>query len=163
MGTMDDSTKKRYAGVVSATAAVFRDGKRCEPQATGLAADVEKILRQHQNPPARPEPVRYPVPEKPGVYKGYKADVALEIFVQLDETGQWWPYPYSFSGWRTGELSLFELTELPELKPDVPEIRNPELREAVKSLSDELLAHFPEITDPERAQSFALEYLRPQY
>ena len=48
-------------------------------------------------------------------------------FVQLDNEGHWWPYPYSFSGWRTGELLGFDGLELvPELEVDYPVIKNPE-------------------------------------
>lgn len=133
--------------------------ERCLPEKSGLAADVDRIIRQHAHP--RPEPKRYEVPTEPGVYRG--VNELQDIRVQLDETGQWWPYPYSFSGWRTSELSLFELTLLPELEPDVPEIRNPHLREAVAALTEDLLRAFPEIGDPERARKFALEQLQDQF
>lgn len=132
--------------------------ERCLPDKSGLAADVDRILQRYS---ARPEPKRYEVPTEPGVYTA-KRD-GQELTVQLDGTGQWWPYPYSFSGWRSSELSLFGLTLLPELELDVPEIPNPELREAVDALTEDLLRAFPEISDPDRARKFALEQLQDQF
>lgn len=134
------------------------ESERCAPEKSGLAADVDKILQRY---PARPEPKRYEVPTEPGVYRG--TNDKQDIRVQLDETGQWWPYPYSFSGWRVSEMSLFELTPLPDLAMDVPEIRNPELREAVDTLTEDLLLAFPEIGDVERARKFAMAQLKDQF
>lgn len=71
------------------------------------------------------------IPEAEGVYRIVSDEVSeTERLVQLDDNGQWWPYPYVFSGWRTAELLNFDGLELePELKPDYPEIKNPEERE----------------------------------
>lgn len=135
------------------------ESERCAPKITGLAADVEQIIRQH----ARPEPLRQKVPTEPGVYRAVRPGELHGLTVQLDETGQWWPYPYSLSGWRASEMSLFELTAIPELELDVPEIRDPELRGAVEELAERLLSRFPEITDRARVKSFVLEYLRESY
>lgn len=135
------------------------DRERCAPKIVGEAAEVEKLLQRY----ARPKPERHEVPTEPGVYRGYRAEVDLEIHVQLDETGQWWPWPYSFSGWRTSEISLFELTPLPDHHPDVPAVRNPELRETVDTLTEDLFLAFPEIGDVERAHKFALDQLKDQY
>lgn len=133
------------------------ENERCAPEVVGFAADVDRIRRQYE----RSEPKRYEVPTEPGVYRGINGK--QDIRVQLDETGRWWPYPYSFSGWRVSEMSLFELTPLPELELDVPEIRNPELRDAVAIFTDELLEAFPEIGDVERARKFALGQLQDQF
>lgn len=138
--------------------ALRTENERCLPEKSGLAADVDRILQGYS---ARPEPKRYEVPIEPGVYRGVNDKQDLRM--QLDETGQWWPYPYSFSGWRVSEMSLFELTLLPELELDVPEIRNPHLREAVAALTEDLLTAFPEIGDVERARKFALERLQDQF
>lgn len=138
--------------------ALRTENERCLPEKSGLAADVDRILQGYS---ARPEPKRYEVPTEPGVYRG--TDGKQDLRMQLDETGQWWPYPYSFSGWRVSEMSLFELTPLPELELDVPEIRNPELRNAVATMAEELLEAFPEIGDVERARKFALERLQDQF
>lgn len=59
----------------------------------------------------------------------YRLDPAHfdEKFAQVDEKGQWWPFPYSFSGWRNSELLLHALpTIAPELSVDYPAIRDPE-------------------------------------
>lgn len=130
------------------------ENERCAPKKVGLAADVDRLLRQHAQP--RPEPKRYEVPTESGVYRAV-SDWS-DIRVQLDETGQWWPYPYSFSGWRTSEMSLFRLTALPELEMDVPEIRNPEIRSAVEYLAEKLSEAFPEIGD-DRIREFALKHV----
>ncbi len=130
------------------------ESERCAPKKVGLAADVDRLLRQHAQP--RPAQKRYEVPTEPGVYRA--VNDWQDIRVQLDETGQWWPYPYSFSGWRASELSLFELTALPELEMDVPEIRNPEIRAGVDALSKELSDAFPEIEN-ERIREFALKHV----
>ncbi len=132
--------------------------ERCSPKGSGLAADVDRILQRHST---RPEPKRYGVPTEPGVYSA-KRD-GQELTVQLDGTGQWWPYPYSFSGWRVSELSLFELTLLPELELAVPEIPDPELREAVGHLTEELLRAFPELQNEDRVREFALGWLKDEH
>lgn len=71
------------------------------------------------------------VPDVEGVYRILSDDlVESERLVQRDNEGQWWPYPYSFSGWRTAELLTFAgLEPEPELEPDYPEIKDPEERE----------------------------------
>jgi len=70
------------------------------------------------------------LPTEVGVYKVidplYEDDDEDEL-VQLDNEGQWWPYPYLFSGWRTSELLGFDKLELVEgVATDYPKIKNPE-------------------------------------
>lgn len=122
------------------------ENARCLPEATGLAAEVNQLLQQYSKPQS--EPQRYPVPTEPGVYKldqpGME-DLFEDEMAQLTETGQWWPYPFVFSGWRESEISLFKTTPLPHLTMDVPEIPNPEEAEAITVLTDELLEAFPSL------------------
>lgn len=66
------------------------------------------------------------LPTEEGVYK-IISEVMTDTFVQLDNEGQWWPYPYSFSGWRNSELLVYPGLEVqPELTVDYPAIKNPE-------------------------------------
>ena len=96
-----------------------------------------------------------------GVYRAINPVVGEEL-VQLDETGQWWPYPYMFSGWRNSELSMFQFSEKLDLELDVPEIRNPELREAIEEFTARLELSFPEV-GRERLEAFSREYISEQF
>lgn len=132
---------------------------RCMPEVTGLAADVNRVLGRHRR--VREEPKRFSVPTEPGVYRAVRP-IGGEILVQLSEQGQWWPYPYRFSGWRVSELSLFELFPLAELELDVPEILNPEVREAIQELTEDLLEAFPEL-DRKAVEAFSRKRIEASY
>jgi len=134
---------------------------RCLPEKVGLAAEVEAILAQHAQPKVREEPERFELPTEVGVYRATHPVIGEEL-VQLDETGQWWPYPYLFSGWRNSELSMFQFSEKLEFELDVPEIRNPQLREAVEEFTARLELSFPEVAR-DRLEAFSLEYISEQY
>jgi hypothetical protein len=77
--------------------------------------------------------------------------------VQLGFDGQWWPYPFIFSGWRNSELELFAMESLPTLELDIPEIPNPELRAAVEELTLSAQEHFG--SDHATASAFARKRL----
>jgi len=130
------------------------DRERCAPKVTGLAAEVEQLIALHSKP--RREPERFPVPNTPGVYSALRPgdEEKHEMRVQLDTEGRWWPYPFIFSGWRASELSLFVLKPLPELASDVPEIPNPEKREAVERFAARLLEELPGVSEGD-AERFA--------
>lgn len=122
------------------------ESARCLPEVTGLAADVNRLLEQYSKP--RSEPQRFAVPTEPGVYKLNQPgmeDMFGDKMAQLTEDGQWWPYPYSFSGWRASEISLFETEPMPHLAMDVPEILNPEEASAIDALTEEILEAFPSL------------------
>jgi len=138
-----------------------RNEARCLPEKTGLAAEVDAILAQHARPKPREEPERFELPTEVGVYRATSPVIGEEL-VQLDETGQWWPYPYMFSGWRNSELSMFQFSEKLDLELDVPEIRNPQLREAIEDFTARLELSFPEV-GRERLEAFSREYISEQY
>jgi hypothetical protein len=67
------------------------------------------------------------LPTVEGVYRIVSKTLPDDEMVQLDNEGNWWPFPYVFSGWRTSELLNFERLEfLPDRSVDYPEIKNPE-------------------------------------
>lgn len=134
---------------------------RCLPKKSGLAAEVDAILAQHAKPKLREESALGELPTEVGVYRATHPVIGEEL-VQLDETGQWWPYPYMFSGWRDSELSMFQFSEKLDFELDVPEIRNPQLREAIEDFTARLERNFPEI-GRERLEVFSREYISEQY
>lgn len=70
------------------------------------------------------------LPTEPGVYEVETEVLGDDRLVQLDVDGQWWPYPYVFSGWRTSELLMFRsLKPRSDLQVDYPKIKDPEKRE----------------------------------
>lgn len=134
---------------------------RCLPEKSGLAAEVDAILAQHAQPQLREELELGELPTEVGVYRATHPVIGEEM-VQLDETGQWWPYPYMFSGWRNSELSDFRFSEKLDLELDVPEIRNPQLREAIEEFTARLALSFPEI-GRERLEAFSRKYISEQF
>lgn len=138
------------------------ESARCLPTVTGLAAEVNQLLQQYEVPRNRPQ--RYPVPTEPGVYRLTQPGLEElgDEMAQLTEEGQWWPYPFVFSGWRTSEISLFETTPLPERTMDVPEIPNPELRHAIDAFAAELSKAFPSL-DAAEVYEFSKRHTEQRY
>jgi len=61
------------------------------------------------------------LPTRPGVFEFLRVEPHMVERVQLDEDGNWWPYPYLFSGWRESELKTFDAyNRIMNLIPDAP-------------------------------------------
>jgi hypothetical protein len=63
------------------------------------------------------------LPTEPGVYlfTGSVNDGSKHTTrAQLDYQGDWWPYPFTFSGWREAELMTYEEVRPMGLTPDNP-------------------------------------------
>lgn len=102
------------------------------------------------------------LPTEVGVYRGfYRRDSdkqnIMTITVQKAEDGTWWPYPYSFSGWRESELQGFDLIPIEELEVDVPEIRNPEVSERLEWFKERLSTLTG--VDPLEVEALAREFV----
>lgn len=102
------------------------------------------------------------LPVEVGVYRGfYRRDDGqpnpMTITVQRAEDGTWWPYPYSFSGWREVELRGFDLIPIEELQADVPEIRNPEVSARLEWFKERLSTLSG--VDPLEVEALAREFV----
>ena len=82
------------------------------------------------------------LPTKVAVYQFEGATRGGDVFTikaQLDIDGKWWPFPYSFSGWRESELMTFNSIFQTGVKPDAPNRTLRSKREAQYTAALEVL------------------------
>jgi len=95
------------------------------------------------------------LPDVPGVYEFIRADSDMNVTAQLSKDGDWFPFPYLFSGWRAGELFMFDSWEpRPELVSDIPAILNPE----DESLVARLISEFSTLSNVDEEEAAALAH-----
>jgi hypothetical protein len=102
------------------------------------------------------------LPSEVGVYRGFYRsgkgkENGMTVTVQRADDGSWWPYPYSFSGWRESELRSFDFVPIPDLAVDIPEIRNPHMAERLEWFKEQLMSLTG--VDPEEVDKLARQFV----